>query len=773
MNMEKITSAMARLNEQIRSEEAVDTIPFQDFIGLLAEHPESVLRNVFQVFHDMIKHHVTGEAHNDSRDSDLGEFMDLDFTSLFVDETFHPFFADRLLAKRLFKLAENMRHGAQQNKIYIFDGPAGCGKSTFLNNLLLKFEAYANTEQGLRYEVVWRLDRKVLGWYAEDSKAPFSGRLQDMQPPPENLQRDCSRNGRDMPPLLDDSIDREAEPYIEITCPSHDHPILIITKSFRSTFLDELFKNDQFKWRLFTEKEYGWVFKDTSCTICSSIYEALIRRLKTSNEVFDMVHARPYRFNRRLGEGISVFNPGDKPLRNHSMTNPMLQRRINTLLKDSNQVKYLFSQYAKTNNGIYALMDIKSHNVERLMELHNIISEGLHKVEEIEEGVNSMFIALMNPEDKKNVAGLPSFSDRIEFIKIPYVLDRRTEVEIYRSIFGKLIDTNFLPRVLNNFARVVMSTRLDSPPPALKQWIVDPAVYRRYCDENMLLLKMEIYAGHIPTWLNEKDRNAFTQKVRGKILSEAEFEGQKGLSGRDSIRIFGDFLSRYARPDKLINMSELCLYFSKERSELGKQIPGEFLESLHDMYDYMVLEEVKDAMYDYNESEISRTIKNYMYAVNLDMGASETCRYTGDRIEVTEEFFSPIEDYLMGEQARHSRRLQFREDVQKTYVSKTLTQEILVGATPVEQTKLYADLLERYIHRLKEKVLDPFLKNENFRKAIKDYNHAAFKTYDNRIRRDVTFLMKNLYDHHGYSAQGAKEVCIYVIDNDLPQRFAG
>ena len=48
-------------------------------------------------------------------------------------------------------------------------------------------------------------------------------------------------------------------------------------------------------------------------------------------------------------------------------------------------------------------MDVKSHNTERLIELHNIISEGLHKVEDIEENVNSLFLALMNPEDKKNI----------------------------------------------------------------------------------------------------------------------------------------------------------------------------------------------------------------------------------------------------------------------------------------------------------------------------------------------------------------------------------
>ena len=111
------------------------------------------------------------------------------------------------------------------------------------------------------------------------------------------------------------------------------------------------------------------VFRDKPCTICSSIYEALLKRLRSPKEVFEMIYARPYQFNRRLGEGISVFNPGDKPMRQNVLSNPMLQSRINSLLRDSNQVKYIFSQYAKTNNGIYALMDIKSHNIERLIEL--------------------------------------------------------------------------------------------------------------------------------------------------------------------------------------------------------------------------------------------------------------------------------------------------------------------------------------------------------------------------------------------------------------------
>ena len=127
-------------------------------------------------------------------------------------------------------------------------------------------------------------------------------------------------------------------------------------------------------------------------------------------------------------------------------------------------------------------MDIKSNNTERFANLHGIISEGVHKVEDIEEDVNSLFLALMNPEDKQNISDTQSFSDRITNIKIPYVLDYNTEVKIYRNIFGDHIQRYFLPRVLDNLAKVIISSRLSPRSAGLEEWIPDPDKYRLYCD---------------------------------------------------------------------------------------------------------------------------------------------------------------------------------------------------------------------------------------------------------------------------------------------------
>ncbi|MCM2358730.1 MAG: serine protein kinase PrkA [Geobacteraceae bacterium] len=760
--MDSIDKALRHIDRTMSNWEQRTPVSFEEYLNLLVASPDKMIRNIFQLFHDMITGYLKEGVDEYPDDPESIHYFYYDCRRLFIEGTDHPFFADRLFANRLVNLVEAWKRGAQQNKIYIFEGPPGSGKSTYLNNLLMKFEKYANMEENACYEVVWRLSRQQMASFSPHEVNQFLDKLTTLLDEYELEQG----------PVLEAKNTLFAGEYVEVACPSHDHPLLIVPKQHRRAFFDDLLKNDEIKWKLFTEKEYEWVFKSNPCTICSSLYQALLARVKSPAEVFKMVYARPYRLNRRLGEGVSVFAPGDRPARQQVLTNEMLQGRINSLLKDSNAVNYTFSRYAKTNNGIYALMDIKSHNVERLIELHNIISEGVHKVEDLEENVNSLFLAIMNPEDKKNVQLFQSFSDRIEYIKISYVLDLNTEVEIYRNIFGRHLDEAFLPRVLHNFARVVISSRLSTHSEALLEWIGDPEKYRLYCDENLQLLKMELYTGHIPPWLSEEDRKGLTAKVRRSVIDESEGEGDHGFSGRDTIKIFNEFYSTYARKDKMINMADLYGFFTRVHPDLNEMIPAGFLDSLVRMYDYTVLQEVKESLYYYNEEQIAREIQNYLFACSFEPGATVTSSFTGDKLEISEAFFEALENRLLGAGTDLFRRLAFRRETQKEYASTTLTQEVMAEGRPLTETGLYQALHERYVHNLKEKSLDPFLENENFRRAIKDFDSPAFKTYDKRIRSDVAFLIGNLCSKFHYTKHGAKEVCIYVIDNDLAGKFA-
>jgi predicted Ser/Thr protein kinase len=757
-----IELAIQNLNRKMEDKGSGPTLSFEEFLREMVERPTIVIRNVFQVFHDLVSTYLGEGVDEYPDDPESIHYVYYDCSKLFVDGTDRPYFADRLFANKLMNLIKALKQGSQQNKIYIFNGPPGGGKSTFLNNLLIKFEEYTNTEKGLRYETVWRLEPAAFGSVDISEERSLADKL--------------ARMLSQYPAQDESEYSEESEPvsngkYIEIPCPSHDNPLMMIPKEYRAVFLKDLFKGTRFEKELFSKKDYEWVFRDNSCTICNCLYSAIFNRVKNLDRVHSMIYARPYRFNRRLGEGISVFNPGDPLLPQRAISNPHFQQRINNLFKDSREVRYVFSRYAKTNNGVFAIMDVKSHNTQRLISLHNIISEGVHKVEDIEENVNSMFLAVMNPEDQKSLDDFKSFSDRIEYIRIPYVMDINTETEIYRNTFGNHIDDSFLPRVLHNFARVIISTRLNQESQALEEWIGDSDKYDLYCDKNLLLLKMEIYTGRIPFWLSEEDRKKLTAQRRRRIIGESETEGAQGISGRDSIKLFNEFYSKYAKEDKLINMSMLHNYFDHVRHDISAIIPDGFLNSVVQMYDYTVLQEVKESLYSYNEKRISRDIQNYLFAVNFDFGAEQTCTYTNEKLEVTEELFESIEKRLLGAFSSKAEREEFRHETQKEYASKTLTQEIMVEGKAITRTKIYEALRDRYVFHLKETVLDPFLENDNFRRAIKDYGGKEFKSYSRKIRNDVKSLIKKLQKKGGYTEQGAREVCIYVIDKNLAKKY--
>jgi predicted Ser/Thr protein kinase len=732
--MHDVTRALIKLTEKNQDWQKEQLLTFAEFLEEATSQPALIIRSIYQLYADMIDNYICEEIDEYQDDLESMQYVAYDCQELLAVGTDRPFFADQLFANRLVRHVDSLSIGAQQNKVYIFDGPPGSGKSTFLNNLLRKFEDYTASSEGLRYEIVWRLPDE-----SSDS-------------------------------LADDAGSAHESKEFDVPCPSHDNPVLIVPLDSRRRFFDDLFENDSFKWEFFTAKKFEWVFNDQPCTICSSIFDALMQKYHNIGKVLEYVYARPYKFNRRLGEGISVFNPGDKPTKRTVLQHEAIQKKLDTLFPESRPIRYLHSHYARTNNGIYALMDIKSHNTERLMELHNIISEGVHKVEELEESVKSLFFALMNPEDKKQLKGLDAFRDRIEYIHIPYVLDINTEVDIYREIFGTHIDESFLPRVLHNFARVIIATRLEPESEAMRAWITDPGQYELYCDKSLLLLKMEVYAGTIPSWLSEADLKGFTAKRRRQIHEESIKDGWKGFSGRDSIRIFNEFLSTYSSDSRLIDMSMLVKFFNKYGQKDEDIIPEQFLDSLLQMYNYIVLQEVKEALYYYNEEQIAIDIQNYIFAVNFDPGTTETCLFTGEKLHISEELFSRIETRLVSDPKDG---VAFRNDVQKTYTTSTLSQEIMQERLPIVETTLFQNLFHRYVHNLKEKVLEPFFKNENFRMAIRDFDTDEFRTYDDKIGHDVTFMINNLQSRYDYTRQGAKAICLYVIDNDIAQQFEG
>jgi len=745
---DKIEDLLKNLRDDLTDYSKVP-FTFNDFIFQLNRRPETILRDVYQIFSDMVWHYV--KRLPPDKNATSSTLLRYDMRKLFVENTENPFYADLIFSARFMEMVYSIGKGVQTNRIYLFEGPPGSGKSTFLNNLLNKLEEYTHIPEGIMLKTVWHLDLEKLSYQNSDFW--------------QNIYQIAQKsNNQQIVDLINEQKGTlKSEKFFDISCPYNDHPILQIPKEYRKQFLDTVIDNKSVKKKIFEEKKYNWIFKQEPCHFCSSVYDQLYDILKDPSEIMKMIYAKIFSFSRKFGRGISIYNPGDEVCVNPKQ-NIQIQNKIHEIFRND-EVKYIFSPMAYTNNGVYSIMDLKENNIPRFKNLHSIISDGVHKVDVREERINTLFIGLINPEDKKHFAGIKSFQDRIVSVQMPYVLDYKTVKKIIKYRFGN-IERLFMPEVLNSFCKIIISTRLDKTNSVLKGWIVGNKY--NFLDDNLLLLKMEIFSGNVPNWLSEKDKNILASKDINEIKSISKNDGLFGISGRQMLSLFNKFMSKYSQKHKLFTIDNVIDFFEKDiENETKHMIPQNFTKFILNYYNHIILQQVKEAIYYYNREQISRDIMNYLCAINFEIGQEIKCPYTNDKFIVEEEKLKNFEAIFIGAVSNENERLAFRNKQLKEYISTTLAQEIKVHDKKITQTSQFRRLFIDYTSNLKQNALIPFLDNQNFRQAVIDFGTKNFEKYDSRLKNDIHRLIKNLKHRYRYTTSSAIDTVLYVIDNKL------
>ena len=99
--MTNIDKALQNLDRIIAEQEHVLPIPYDEFLSVLASQPSTTIRNVFQLFYDMIMNYVGTGTDEYPDDPETINYVHYDTRRLFVDNSDQPFFADRLFTNRL------------------------------------------------------------------------------------------------------------------------------------------------------------------------------------------------------------------------------------------------------------------------------------------------------------------------------------------------------------------------------------------------------------------------------------------------------------------------------------------------------------------------------------------------------------------------------------------------------------------------------------------------------------------------------------------------
>ena len=94
---ESIEKAMHNLNRNMSAQEQRTSIAFEEFLDELAADPNTVMRNIFQTFHDMMKAYVGEGIDEYPDDPESIHYAYYDCNKLFVEGSDHPFFADRFV----------------------------------------------------------------------------------------------------------------------------------------------------------------------------------------------------------------------------------------------------------------------------------------------------------------------------------------------------------------------------------------------------------------------------------------------------------------------------------------------------------------------------------------------------------------------------------------------------------------------------------------------------------------------------------------------------
>ena len=215
---------------------------------------------------------------------------------------------------------------------------------------------------------------------------------------------------------------------------------------------------------------------------------------------------------------------------------------------------------------------------------------------------------------------------------------------------------------------------------------------------------------------------------------------------------------------------EMVYDYFKSENTIKHLIPENFLESLVNMYDYKVLQQIKESIYYYNKNQITKDILNYLFAINFEDGV-QTCPYTNDKLEINEDLFKNFEAIFLGSVSKVSDRHKLRNNIRKEYITRTLAQEININNKQVVETEQFIALFKKYTSNIKENALLPYTNNKNFRNAIIDFGQKKFNTYDTRLKEDVTRLVGNLQKDYNYTEKSAIQVCVYVLDKKLTQKY--
>ncbi|MCB0063126.1 MAG: hypothetical protein KDE19_13470, partial [Caldilineaceae bacterium] len=351
-----------------------------------------------------------------------------------------------------------------ERRVLLLHGPVGSAKSTIARLLKKGMEAYAATDDGALYTLVWETD---------DGEMP---------------------------------------------CPMHEEPLRLVPVTYRAKVLEEINRDSGLNYQI--------TIKGELCPACRHVYRTLMAEHNGDwSKVISHVRVRRLILSEQDRVGIGTFQPKDEKNQDSTeLTGDINYRKIAEYGSDSDPRAFNFDgELNIANRGIVEFIELLKLDVAFLYDLLTASQE--HKIKPkkfAQTDIDEVIIGHTNePEYRKLLANeyMEALRDRTVKIDVPYVTRFRDEVHIYQRDFNNrtVLGKHIAPHTLDIAAMWAILTRLEEPKHAgltlmQKLKLYDGRSLPGYTEDTVRELKVhagqEGMTGISPRYIQDKLSNA-------------------------------------------------------------------------------------------------------------------------------------------------------------------------------------------------------------------------------------------------------------------------
>ncbi len=729
--------------DEINSEKQIfnETFTFYEYMEYLRENPKRECRTNSKYLKDMFDHFECDER---------GKF------NLFSKKHSNsPAVQGQIDAqKAIYNNLKNFIEEGFNNKFILLVGPNGSSKSSIVRKMMKTAEEYSKTSEGGLYTFSWifPIDQFV--------KGPLGLTTVEND---RNLDSFAKLEDKDISSILGSDL--------------KDHPLLLIPIESRRKLIDDYFAADK---EYLDQIKKSYLYNGDISKRNRLIFDALLKSYKGNMESV-YKHIRVERFIISQTHSSSAVTIEPQLHVDAKMQQITMDKRLASL-PPSLQSLNLFSLHGElilSNRGILEFSDLLKRPLDAYKYLLMTMESKTINIQGILTELDTFFIGSSNEVHLAAFKQHPdynSFKGRLNFIRVPYLLNYEDEENIYLEQIDNLErDVHFEPYALQSLCLFSVMTRLR---PSQKKNFKDQELGEIIASLFPIEKALFYTKREMPSRLNSEQRKMLKmtyEDIKKEYVNDNLYEGKFGISPREVKQIVYELVlgKKFITFFDVLDYLKTFIDRKNEHDFLNISPQGEynnyprFLDALKkhflDIYDG----EVRSSLGIVDELSYESHISRYVKHVNILIKGEKIKNKITGKYEVGDEYF--LKEFEKNIDLKEDANV-FRSNLISTLGAYSLDNP----GSEIKYASVFPDLVKRHKESFiveQRKIIAKISKNLVFyveEKQTKNKDKKIVKTSLTKDGREqIEKLLTTLQSKYKYSELGA----IGLLKNLIKERY--